>query len=88
MNYDAQHTGWYLFDRYTGAMFHGDTYVRSNGGKWVRYDFTTGKMVKGLNRHDNSWYYFDSTTGAMQKGRVWVPEWKSWHWFDPTTGRG
>ena len=88
VNYDTQHTGWYLFDRYTGAMFHGDTYVRSNGGKWVRYDFTTGKMVKGLNRHDNSWYYFDPTTGAMQKGRVWVPEWKSWHWFDPTTGRG
>ena len=52
VNYDSSHTGWYLFDQYTGAMFHGDTYIRSNGGKWVRYDRITGKMVKGLHYQD------------------------------------
>ena len=54
VNYDSSHTGWYLFDQYTGAMFHGDTYIRSNGGKWVRYDRITGKMVKGLHYQDGA----------------------------------
>lgn len=58
------------FDQYTGAMYHGDTYIRSNGGKWVRYDRVTGKMIKGLHYQDGDYYYFDQTTGAMAHGRV------------------
>lgn len=68
-------------------MFHGDTYIRSNGGKWVRYDRITGKMVKGLHYQDGAYYYFDQTTGAMTHGRAWVPEWNSYATFDSVTGR-
>ena len=31
----------------TGAMAKGITHVPSNGGKWVYYDLTTGKMLYG-----------------------------------------
>ena len=54
-------------------MFHGDTYIRSNGGKWVRYDRITGKMVKGLHYQDGAYYYFDQTTGAMAHGAHGFP---------------
>ena len=88
VDYDREHTGWYLFDQTTGAMCHGDVYIQSNGGKWVRYDRITGKMVKGLHRQDDAWYYFDPVTGAMQRGDVYVPEWDTYHHFDTLTGRG
>ncbi len=88
LDFDADHTGWYYYDEITGIMYHGDTYVRSNGGKWVRYDLDTGKMVKGLHRHDDSWYYFDPITGAMAHGLAYVPEWNRLAWFDSITGRG
>lgn len=86
---DGKHnTGWYLFQQRTGAMFFGDTFVRSNGGKWVRYDRRTGTMVHGLQWQDGAWYYFDPTTGAMAHGHTWVPDWNDWHDFDEVTGRG
>ena len=45
-------------------MAKGITHISSNGGKWVYYDLTTGKMLYG-ERHVNydkehtGWYYFD-----------------------------
>ena len=88
LSYDKEHTGWYYFDDVTGAMLHGDRWVASSGGKWVRYDFVTGKMVKGLQRYDGSWYYFDPITGAMAHGDAYVPDWGATHHFDQITGRG
>lgn len=85
---DARYGGWYYFDLITGAMAHGDVYLHSNGGKWVRYDFVTGQMIKGIHYYDGSWYYFDPITGAMAHGSTWVPDWNSWHLFDEITGRG
>lgn len=64
-----------------------DVYLRSNGGKWVRYDRITGKMIKGLHYQDNAWYYFDKATGAMAHGRTWVPDWNKYAYFDSVTGR-
>lgn len=43
---------------------------RSKGGKWVRYDRTTGIMFHGLNYQDGSRYWFDRDTGAMAHGRT------------------
>lgn len=88
LDYDAVHTGWYYYDEVTGIMFHGDTYMRSSGGKWVRYDMTSGKMIKGTHYHDGAWYYFDTVTGAMAHGQVYVPEWGAYVAFDAITGRG
>nr|WP_252831061.1 hypothetical protein [Bifidobacterium catenulatum] len=63
-------------------------FIRANGGKWVRYDQKTGKMVKGLQKQNGLWYYFDPVTGAMAHGNTWVPQWQAWHYFDSVTGRG
>lgn len=65
LNFDKEHSGWYLFDNITGARCTGDIFIRANGGKWVRYDQKTGKMVKGLQKQNGLWYYFDPVTGAM-----------------------
>ena len=88
LNFDKEHSGWYLFDNITGARCTGDIFIRSNGGKWVRYDQKTGKMVKGLQEQNGLWYYFDPVTGAMAHGNTWVPQWQAWHYFDSVTGRG
>lgn len=88
LNFDKEHSGWYLFDNITGARCTGDIFIRSNGGKWVRYDQKTGKMVKGLQKQNSLWYYFDPVTGAMAHGNTWVPQWQAWHYFDSVTGRG
>lgn len=88
LNFDKEHSGWYLFDNITGARCTGDIFIRSNGGKWVRYDQKTGKMVKGLQKQNGLWYYFDPVTGAMAHGNTWVPQWQVWHYFDSVTGRG
>lgn len=88
LNFDKEHSGWYLFDNITGARYTGDIFIRSNGGKWVRYDQKTGKMVKGLQKQNGLWYYFDPVTGAMAHGNTWVPQWQAWHYFDSVTGRG
>ncbi|GAA0629495.1 hypothetical protein GCM10008901_00010 [Bifidobacterium pullorum] len=87
VDYDREHTGWYHFDEATGAMSHGDVYLRSNGGKWVRYDKITGIMVKGLHKQDGAWYYFDPITGAMAHKMTYVPDWKSYKYFDDIDGR-
>ena len=88
LNFDKEHSGWYLFDNITGARCTGDIFIRANGGKWVRYDQKTGKMVKGLQKQNGLWYYFDPVTGAMAHGNTWVPQWQAWHYFDNVTGRG
>ena len=88
LNFGKEHSGWYLFDNITGARCTGDIFIRSNGGKWVRYDQKTGKMVKGLKKQNGLWYYFDPVTGAMAHGNTWVPQWQAWHYFDSVTGRG
>ena len=88
LNFDNEHSGWYLFDNITGARCTGDIFIRANGGKWVRYDLKTGKMVKGLQKQNGLWYYFDPVTGAMAHGNTWVPQWQAWHYFDSVTGRG
>lgn len=88
LNFDKEHSGWYLFDNITGARCTGDIFIRANGGKWVRYDQETGKMVKGLQKQNGLWYYFDPVTGAMAHGNTWVPQWQAWHYFDSVTGRG
>ena len=68
--------GWYHFDEITGKMdIDKDVYVRSNGGKWVRYD-EDGRMVHGEDYRKSKddgkmhWWFFDSVTGAMQKGML------------------
>lgn len=88
LNFDKEHSGWYLFDNITGARCTGDIFICANGGKWVRYDQKTGKMVKGLQKQNGLWYYFDPVTGAMAHGNTWVPQWQAWHYFDSVTGRG
>lgn len=88
LGYDDERAGWYMFDAVTGARRVGDVFIRSNGGKWVRYDRKTGKMVKGLQKQNGSWYYFNPVTGAMAHGNTWVPQWQAWHYFDNVTGRG
>lgn len=88
LNFDKEHSGWYLFDNITGARCTGDIFIRANDGKWVRYDQKTGKMVKGLQKQNGLWYYFDPVTGAMAHGNTWVPQWQAWHYFDSVTGRG
>ena len=88
LNFDKEHSGWYLFDNITGARCTGDIFIRANGGKWVRYDQKTGKMVKGLQKQNGLWYYFDPVTGAMAHGNTRVPQWQAWHYFDSVTGRG
>ena len=86
--YDPESNAWYWIDS-DGTMAHDkDVYLRSNGGKWVRYDQKTGKMVKGLQKQNGLWYYFDPVTGAMAHGNTWVPQWQAWHYFDSVTGRG
>ena len=70
--YDPESNAWYWIDS-DGSMAHDkDVYLRSNGGKWVRYD-SNGHMVKGEDYRYGDWYYFDVTTGAMAKGISYVP---------------
>ncbi len=85
---DNRYGSWYYFDLITGETAHGDVYLRSNGGKWVRYDSVTGRMVYGLNRRNGALYYFDPVTGSMAHGTTYVPDWDSVHYFDEVTGRG
>lgn len=84
---DYRNGAWYYFDEITGEMSHGDVYLRSSGGKWVRYDEETGRMVYGLDYRYGAWYYFDPVTGAMAHGDVYVSEWSGTYHFDDVTGR-
>ena len=57
----------------TGVMaYNKRCLLRSNGGKWVRYD-SNGHMVKGEDYRYGGWYYFDMTTGAMAKASSTSP---------------
>lgn len=72
-------SNWYNFDVITGKMDRDkDVFLRSNGGKWVRYN-EKGIMVKGENyarsKDDGNWHwwYFDPITGEMAKGLTTIP---------------
>lgn len=69
--YDPESNAWYWIDP-DGTMAHDkDVYLRSNGGKWVRYD-SNGHMIKGEDFRYGVWYNFDFTTGAMSKGMTYL----------------
>jgi len=76
---------WRWFEADGHMARNANVYLRSNGGKWVRYD-ENGEMVKGeytlldeegnpvLDNNGNTYeYYFDRITGAMVKG-PWILE--------------
>ena len=44
--YDRQDGNWYWIDGDGTVARNKDVYLRSNGGKWVRYD-ANGHMIKG-----------------------------------------
>lgn len=88
---------WYNFDVITGKMDRGkDVYLRSSGGKWVRYD-ERGVMIKGEDERvspddgkTHRWY-FDPITGAMAKGLTIIPDetadsGEKTVYYDPTMG--
>ena len=85
--YDPSTNAWYWVDA-DGTMAHDkDVYLRSNGGKWVRYD-SNGHMVKGEDCRYGAWYYFDTTTGAMAKGMKHISSnGGKWVYYDWTTGK-
>lgn len=80
VNYDASHTGWYLFDQYTGAMQYGFQPIYSLQ-KWVYYDVQTGLMQYGEWAINGSWYLFDKHTGAVSYGWQYLPnKWVYYSW--------
>ncbi|WP_235143658.1 glycoside hydrolase family 25 protein [Bifidobacterium moukalabense] len=85
--FDPDSNAWYWIDS-NGVMAHDkDVFLRSNGGKWVRYD-SNGHMVKGEDYRYGGWYYFDTTTGAMAKGIQYVPSSGGKKvYYDWTTGK-
>lgn len=88
LDYDAEHTGWYLFDRYTGAMQYGFAVVgEGDAARWVYYDATTGIMHHGLTSIDGAWYYLDPVDGGVSYGMTYVPDWSTWRFFDKVTGQ-
>lgn len=88
VDYDAEHTGWYLFDAHTGAMQYGFAVVGAgDAARWVYYDEHTGIMVHGLAYIDGAWYYLDAVDGGVSYGMTYVPEWGTWRYFDRVGGR-
>ena len=69
--FDPDSNAWYWIDSNGVMACNKDVYLRSNGGKWVRYD-SNGHMVKGEDYRYGGWYYFDMTTGAMAKGVKYI----------------
>lgn len=90
---DYRYGGWYYFDATTGAMVKGISYVPSNGGKKVCYDWVTGKMLYGEQYVDydkkiGGWYLFDKNTGAMTYGDVYLrSNGGKWVRYDRSTGK-
>ena len=85
--YDASTDAWYWIDADGSMVQNKDVYLRSNGGKWVRYD-ENGKMVKGEDYRYGGWYNFDSVTGAMSKGLTYVnSSGGKWVYYDEVTGK-
>ena len=85
--YDASTDAWYWIDADGSMTQNKDVYLRSNGGKWVRYD-GNGHMVKGEDYRYGGWYNFDSVTGAMSKGLTYVnSSGGKWVYYDEVTGK-
>ena len=85
--YDRQDGNWYWIDGDGTVARNKDVYLRSNGGKWVRYD-ANGHMIKGEDYRYGGWYYFDRHTGAMAKGMTFVPSnGGKWVYYDWITGK-
>ena len=85
--YDASTDAWYWVDADGSMAQNKDVYLRSNGGKWVRYD-GNGHMVKGEDYRYGGWYNFDSVTGAMSKGLTYVnSSGGKWVYYDEVTGK-
>ena len=85
--YDASTDAWYWIDADGSMTQNKDVYLRSNGGKWVRYD-ENGHMVKGEDYRYGGWYNFDSVTGAMSKGLTYVnSSGGKWVYYDEVTGK-
>lgn len=93
--FDPGSNAWYWLDD-DGIMAHNkDVYLRSNGGKWVRYD-ADGHMIKGEQYSTTAghvgWYYFDPVTGAMAKGMRYVPsnggKWVYYAWITGIMAHG
>ena len=55
--YDPSTDAWYWIDANGVMAQNKDVYLRSNGGKWVRYD-SNGRMVKGEDFRYGAWYNF------------------------------
>lgn len=85
--YDAKEKNWYWIDEDGSVARNKDVYLRSNGGKWVRYN-AAGHMVKGEDYRYGGWYYFDKNTGAMAKGMTFVSSnGGKWVYYDLTSGK-
>ncbi|WP_288268353.1 GH25 family lysozyme [uncultured Bifidobacterium sp.] len=85
--YDPSTNAWYWIDADGTMARNKDVYLRSNGGKWVRYD-GNGHMVKGEDCRYGGWYNFDPVTGAMSKGLTYVnSNGGKWVYYDGTTGK-
>jgi lysophospholipase L1-like esterase len=80
IDYDAEHTGWYLFDQATGAMAHGFVDL-PDAGKRVYYDAVTGVMARGQVCIGGSWYNFDDVTGAMVRGFFYIFSQQKWVYY-------
>lgn len=85
--YDPSSNAWYWVDADGVMARNKDVYLRSNGGKWVRYD-ENGHMVKGEDLRYGGWYNFDSVTGAMSKRLTHVnSSGGKWVYYDDVTGK-
>ena len=84
--YDPSTDAWYWIDANGVMAQNKDVYLRSNGGKWVRYD-SNGRMVKGEDFRYGAWYNFDFTTGAMSKGMTYLSDEDKYVYYDETTGK-
>jgi beta-N-acetylglucosaminidase/glucan-binding YG repeat protein len=82
IDYDAEHTGWYLFDQISGAMQYG---WQQLDDKTVYYDAITGQMLHGQHCLDGGWVYLDPVTGAAAEGFVYLPDDNKWVYYDPET---
>lgn len=84
--YDPSTNAWYWIDVDGSMARNKDVYLRSNGGKWVRYD--ENGLVKGEDYRYGGWYNFDSVTGAMSKGLTHVDSnGGKWVYYDEVTGK-
>lgn len=82
LDYDRAHTGWYLFDRYTGARMTG--WQLLEGRRWVYYG-SDGRMLKGERYIDGGWYYLNDITGERLYG--WQTVKGKDVFYDRATGR-